>query len=190
MHRPSNILRYLSAPSMPDWAGKIIPLYYAPEVEPVTQAATVGVHLQAFMCAGPAERAAIYVSSLWAMRIGEYLRLTTADILGRDMVFVPGEKGSASYRILLPGICRQFAPHLAERPGRLVCGTNYKRVYTACVRIGLGILEPGHLNVARTHVARYTLAKAVHQRGERAAGDLLHHRSTSAAEKYLGAGGK
>lgn len=177
----------ISVPSPLHTAGNSLPDYYSPECTAEAQAAVVGVPLTRFLLAGARERAVMYIVSLWAMRVGEYLRVTVSDLLGNDMVFVRGEKGSADYRINLPGIDTQFVNGASLCPGRLVSGTSYIRVYRACVRCGVGAKEKANKNLARTHKARYDLAAKTFTLGSRAAGDLLHHRSPKTVSSYVGA---
>jgi hypothetical protein len=133
--------------------------------------------------------AAICIITQWSMRSIEYLRATTDDLLGNDMLLIRGAKGSAAYRIHCPGIDSQTGTWSFNRHGWLISGISYHKLWQACKRHDIGFLPDGHKNIARTHAARYNLVKAVGQRGQRIAGDLLHHRSQTAIKYYTDARG-
>lgn len=189
MAKYPNILDTLSATSSLNWAADTMPVYYTPAVSLATLASALAVSHSQVLRAGRREIVAVYVAALWSMRISEYLQLKISDILGNDLVFVRGLKGSLSYQVLLPGISAQFERFVTSCPGWAVAGTTYARVYRACVRCRIGIMQPGHVNISRTHAARHALAKKILSRGLQAASDLLHHRSETAVLSYIGAQG-
>jgi len=127
---------------------------------------------------------ALYVIAMWAMRASEYLSATVGDVMENDMLFIRGKKRSASYRIQLPGLTSQVKVAQIDSPGRLVSGVEYMDLYRACIRAGIGSLITGHRNASRTHLYRHLLADQAPIIGDRAAGDLLHHRSPTTINFY------
>jgi hypothetical protein len=123
------------------------------------------------------------------MRATEYLNATVQDLLGNDFLYIKGAKKSADYRILLPGIDSQVASWGSGSPGRLVCGTTYRRLYAACCRMSIKRMVAGHRNVARLHAGRYNIATVVSPFGDRAIADVLHHRTRSSVLHYTGGSG-
>lgn len=163
--------------------------YYDPGVNLAEIARVLTVAESHLWQASRRELSCIYVVALWGMRIGEYLSATAGDLLGNDFLLIHGEKRSASYRIMLPGIDAQFAADAGSCPGRLVAGTTYTRVYRQCVKLHIGRVLSEHKNLARTHAGRYYIAATVIRHGRRVASDLLHHRSDTAITSYVDAGG-
>jgi integrase len=122
------------------------------------------------------------------MRIGEYLSARVSDVLPDDSVFIRAEKHSVSYSIFLPGINDQLKAFGKQPPTGSLSGSNYNRVYRACIRCGLGFVIAGHTNVVRTHASRHLRADEVrHIAGNLGAAAALHHRTLKAQMAY-GAG--
>jgi hypothetical protein len=132
---------------------------------------------------------ALSIIHAWGMRASEYLEASEEQLIGRDRLLIRGKKGSQNYIIVLPGIDAQFPASTRSRPGRLVSGTTYLRVFRAAVRIQYGALQPGHVNLSRTHTGRYELAHQVMRQDLAAVPDCLHHRSGSSAAFYTGVKG-
>ena len=180
-------LRSLSMYRPYDRACNKIAFFYASGTSIQAASALLGVPEERLAAAASRELSALIVIARWNMRAGEYLALVENDVLGNDMVLVRGEKKSASYQIYLPGIEEQLRTDSDQRPGRLVAGTSYARLYRMCTRIGYGKLIEGHKNLAKTHLARYINSSKINRFGGHAVSDCLHHRSEKNRDFYLGA---
>lgn len=178
-----------AVPSPLDRARNSTSNYYSPR-EPLEYIApALAVPYDRVTLVGRRELAALYVITTWSMRASEYLSATTDDLLGRDRLLIRGKKRSQNYMILLPGVDAQLAPSGISRPGRLVAGTTYQRVFRACVRLMYGSVQAGHINQSRTHAGRYIMAHQLMRTDSQAVSDLLHHRSRTSAHYYTGATG-
>lgn len=186
MNSSGQNLRYPSALTPLHTARESMTDYYDPGVSIEAIAIVCGTEPARLRNANRRDLCAIYIIHLWGMRAAEYLGARAGDLLGNDFLLIHGAKGSSSYRILLPGLSAQFLEASIRCPGRLVSGTNYRRVYTACVRAQIALNIPGHKNLARTHLARYNLAKQTIILGGRTGSDLLHHRSDGSVKYYVG----
>lgn len=160
-------------------------VYYDPNVSRDVAGRRIGVPESTLTRVSPRCIAALFVIFTWAMRATEYLSVTALDVASGDFVFIRGRKGSASYRIMLPGIWQQFEHDHFQRPGRLVAGMKYHQLWTGCMRLGIGELLPGHINATRTHISRHDLAAQYQEKGEVIAGDLLHHKSKRSIKYYM-----
>jgi hypothetical protein len=164
-------------------------IYYSPGTSVPALAAVLEVPVARAILAAHRELVALVIIRTWAMRASEYLTATEDQLLGHDRLLIRGAKRSHDYMIQLPGIDTQFPGPHASRPGRLVSGTSYLRVFRAAVRIMYGSAQHGHVNLARTHAGRYDLAHRLMRTNVAAVGDLLHHKSPTSAAYYTGAGG-
>jgi hypothetical protein len=163
--------------------------YYNPGTSVPALAATLEVPPSRAILAAHRELVALSVIHIWGMRASEYLSASEEQLIGRDRLLIRGKKRSQNYIIVLPGIDAQFPASTRSRPGRLVSGTSYQRVFRAAVRIRYGSLQPGHVNLSRTHAGRYDLAHQVMRQDLTAVSDCLHHRSRSSAAFYTGVKG-
>lgn len=177
---------YLSAPTPLLSARDTLTFSYAPSIAVDTWQDLTGTPAARMYLVNPSVRSAIYVILLWSMRSAEYLSATIGDLLGNDFLLIRGCKGSASYRINLPGIDAQVSKLGSVSPGRLVAGVSYKQLYAGCVRCSIGFQVPSRKNLARLHSGRYNLAKEVSLYGQTTVSDVLHHRAKSSASHYSG----
>ena len=185
----SSIVSKLSTPSSLLRALNTAVYYYGPLIDRDSMADALGITRYSASISDHRALAAVYIIHIWSMRAAEYLGARVSDVLRNDMVLIRGLKGSASYRICLPGITRQIEAAGNIMPGMTVAGTTYASVYRFCVASRYGALQPGHINVSRTHLARYETVKEVDKKDNQAAGDLLHHRSPETVNYYRGVKG-
>lgn len=170
-------------------AAKTALYYYDPDYDRDYLSDALGISRYAGSVAVRKDLVALYIVQVWSMRVSEYLDAKIGDVLPYDQVLIRGKKGSASYRICLPGITAQIMATTNLKPGMNVAGTTYANIYRLCVQSRYGALQPGHINVSRTHKSRFDLAGKFHAENDRTAGDLLHHRSPDTVSYYNGAKG-
>jgi integrase len=182
-----NLLRYFSGDIAQHTARNSPEFYYDPRRRVDEYSALFQVPAARVEAMRPAARAALYVIWSNAMRASEYLSLQVRDVMGNDRCFVRGAKGSGSYIIVLPDISRQVLAGSGGLPARFVAGLTYSQLYRSCVRADIGARVMERLNLARTHLARYTLALEVKGHGIKAVQECLRHRSGRSTLHYVGA---
>ena len=119
-------------------------------------------------------------------RIGELLSITVRDYLGNGDYFVRGKKRSRSYTVHVgytPDELLGFNPTSKETK---VFPVNYRRVYSYCLKHGVGLQLNNRKNVSRTHVFRHIRAKQVREIASvRDCSDVLRHNSPRSISHYL-----
>jgi integrase len=160
-------------------------VYYVPNVTREVRASTIGAPADVLERLHPVAVAALYVIFAWNMRSAEYLRSRASDILSHDRLLIHGAKGSRSYIISLPGIEQQLGSFRISCPGMAVAGISYHKLWTQCVKAGIGALLPNHVNASRLHLSRYSLAAELAANGEQLVSDCLRHRSLTSAKNYM-----
>lgn len=139
-------------------------------------------NLRAAQCVVPA---AVAIAN--AVRIGEVLSMTWAQVLPTGQGFIRPEKHSRSRLIYLGFPKPEIVVNRCELERARVFPFDYKSVWKYAKQCGLGVKINGHINDSVTHSGRYSVAKAVAaQLGERAAGDVLGHRGLKSTGYYLG----
>jgi integrase len=134
----------------------------------------------------PRAQAAMRVILYYGMRASEYLNVTKQDILPYDRVVVRGLKGSASYIIILPGICEQVSNCDSFFSLDSVSNITYNKLYQSCVRAGLRDRLDGRKNWSVTHLGRYKLVRETLDKFDFSIkGDVLHHRNPNTIKYYL-----
>jgi len=122
-------------------------------------------------------------------RVGEVLRITIGDMISRDTVYVEGLKGSASYTIYLPGLSNQVITWKGVSNDKRIFKPRYRQVWRECRRAGITMRAAGHRRRTVSHIGRRKRAQAVNSKfGERAAGDVLHHKQQNSILYYLNKG--
>lgn len=130
--------------------------------------------------------AAVVVCVVYGMRIGELLRLQSCDICKGDMVVVEAEKGSAAYRIFLPGAWKWRIVGGVEGELARLFPCSYRQAYECASKLGVKIEIEGSCNNRVTHAGRYLAADAALKAcNERVASDILHHRNAKSVLHYL-----
>lgn len=183
------ILFTLSGTS-PSSRGRNNPMeYYHPGPSVPTLESLAGTPYEVENRINPRVSAALRIVLSNSMRACEYLQLTSADVMTNDRVIVRGAKGSGSYIIHLPDVSRQFRRVPTDLTPRPLGNVTYSQLYKACVICGIGTQYLGHVNMSRTHKARYELVSELKDICDnRVLSDCLHHRKDSTI-KYYGAGG-
>lgn len=182
-------LRYPSVLAPSHEARESIPVFYDPGMSIEQASRVLSVPVTRLTSISGRCISALYIIFTNAMRSVEYLTARVDDIVGEDMLFIRGAKGSGAYIIRTPGIARQFDEARSVYPARFVSGVTYRQLYAACVRIGLGDRVSSRDNAARTHAARYRLAGELSRMSLQNVADCLRHRSQRSTIHYLPRGG-
>jgi len=134
----------------------------------------------------PDALAAVCVCVVYGMRVGELLRVQAHNVCKGDMVIIEPEKGSAAYRIFLPGSWRWRLSGGVEGELARLFPCSYRQTYEAAVRLGVRLTIEGSKNSRVLHAGRYIAAdEAAATCTERTAGDILHHRNATSVLHYL-----
>jgi integrase len=166
-------------------ARKNMSFYYEPHSALPSLKELAGINTEQEHQLNPRHIAALRVIFTYCMRASEYLQCTESDIIGNDRVFIRGKKKSASYFIVLPGVCESLKKDSPNPVLRLLSGCTYIELYRACLKANIGMRLKGHTNVVRTHLARQKLVRESTQKHEnKELSDCLHHRSNSSIMYY------
>jgi hypothetical protein len=119
-------------------------------------------------------------------RIGELLSITVRDYLGNGDYFVRGKKRSRSYTVHVgytPSELLGFDPTSLNTK---IFSVNYRKVYSYCLKHGVGLQLNNRKNVSRTHAFRHIRAKQVREIASvRDCSDVLRHNSPRSISHYL-----
>lgn len=122
----------------------------------------------------------------YAMRIGEALRLLCTDVLSGDRVLVRGEKKSASYIILLPGIYADMVRAGVVDKAVSIFPLSYLQCYRSALRAGISFFRNDHKNRILWHRGRFALIEEITLgHTDLRAGDLLRHRHENTVQYYM-----
>jgi len=118
-------------------------------------------------------------------RISEILGLKVKQLRANGTAIALGSKGSNA-RMIWTGFDRETIAYLGTLPPDCpVFPVDYMQCWRLLALCGLGVQEPGHAVVSRTHAGRYEVAaKAKAIGGTGIAGQVLGHKSKTAEEYY------
>jgi integrase len=183
--RKARTIHICSVPASVLGARKNMGFYYEPHSALPSLKELAGINTEQEHQLNPRHIAALRVIFTYCMRASEYLQCTESDVIGNDRVFIRGKKHSASYFIVLPGLCESLKKDSATSILRLLSGCTYMELYRACLRANIGMHLKGHTNVVRTHLARQKLVRESTQKHEnKELSDCLHHRSNGSIMYY------
>lgn len=121
-----------------------------------------------------------------ACRISEILGLKCRQLAPNGTAIVLGSKGSNA-RMIWTGFDPETIAYLRTLPPDCpVFPVNYMQCWRLLAACGLGVQEPGHAVVSRTHAGRYELAAQANAiGGAGTAGQVLGHKSKTAEDYYI-----
>lgn len=100
---------------------------------------------------------------LYYCRIKEVLNATIGDVLSCDRLVVRGVKGSNSYVIYLPGLCRGIDDTPGTQDSDAIFPCSYISLYRASIKAGIRHVDPNKKNSKRLHASRYKMVSELSQ---------------------------